>query len=165
MSCRGVQHWVLSWIAIIWKTWNSRAKQIGWAFSLGRLSKELLGGVFSEGKTGFYHTLKVSSICHKTLLPKRMHIALCITLAHLQGWCVTNVIGIFKQDIRGIVQNIYEYAHILYIENASLWYPFSLSHSLLSLFRSPALSYVGGSTGHTAMPHQYAKWWNISPLL
>lgn len=34
----------------------------------------------------------------------------------------------------------------------------ALSHSLLSLFRSPALSHVGGSTGHTAMPHQYAKW-------
>lgn len=72
--------------------------------------------------------------------------------------CVPNVGEIFKQDRKGIVQNIYEYAHILYTENASLCYLFSLSHSLLSLFRSPALSHVGGSAGHTAMPHQYAKW-------
>ena len=33
----------------------------------------------------------------------------------------------------------------------------------VSLFSLRSVSHVGGRTGHTAMPHQYASWGNTFP--
>lgn len=118
-------------------------------------------------------TLRIFSICHKTILPQQMHGAVDIIITHLniiQAFSMhaaPNVYSwIFTHDKReALFTKKPLYAHILYI-----WKCISMPcpapptpHSLRPPSPSPALSHVGGSTGHAAMPHQYANWWNASP--
>lgn len=72
-------------------------------------------------------------------------------------------LNIYTWQERGTVHKKNLYAHILYIWKciSMPWRP--PPHSLRPLSPSPAPSHVGGSTGHAAMPHQYANWWNTSP--
>lgn len=120
-------------------------------------------------------TPRISSICHKTILPQQMHGAVDIIITHLNiiqacsMHAAPNVYSwIFTHDKRETLFTKNLYAHILYI-----WKCISMPcpptsphlhpHSLRPLSPSPALSHVGGSTGHAAIPHQYANWWNASP--
>lgn len=111
-------------------------------------------------------TLMAFSICHKTILPQQIHSAVHIIIMHLN----TNTVW---QDMQ-CQMCVAEYLHttgerhcsqkttymLIYYTLKMHLYAFILPLILLclSLPLSPALSHVGGSTGHTAMPHQYANW-------
>ena len=109
-------------------------------------------------------SLMVSTFSHKPILPQQMHSAVHIIIMHLNilhvtarniepnmcSWIFTREKGIVKKKYKRIC------SYIIHRKCISML-SFSLSFSCLSL------SHVGGSTGHPAMPHQYAYWWNASP--
>lgn len=103
----------------------------------------------------------VFSISHKTILPQQMHNAVHIIIMHLNIMRVLAThcrakcaqLNIYTPQEKGIVQKTYT---LIYYTLKMHLYAVYLPLILPSL--SPVFSHVGGSTGHPAMPHQYAYW-------